>query len=179
MKKLVLLGLTASLLGGCTLVDIADDGKITHRKLTGEWQCTASYPEHNTKTVSRLKLIGDGSLVNNNSIIEPIDKPFFVYDLSSTGTWKFDEQTHKLTYTLTTNSVQRNHTEDALDAMEKDSRYKPYEENLFKKYSKRINKQNTINFTITSLTRDPKNGQYTLVLEQKTAQKSYTSSCVR
>ena len=102
-----------------------------------------------------------------------------MYDLNSTGTWKLDEQTHKLTYTLTTNSVQRNHTADALDAMEKDSRYKPYEENLFKKYSKRINKQNIINFTVTSLTREPNTGKYTLVLEQKTAQKTYSSSCVR
>lgn len=179
MKKLVLLGLTLSLLGGCTLVDMVDDGKITYRKLTGEWQCIASYPEYNTKTVSHLKLMNDGSLINNSSIIEPIDKPFFVYDLNSTGTWKLDEQTHKLTYTLTTNSVQRNHTADALDAMEKDSRYKPYEENLFKKYSKRINKQNIINFTVTSLTREPNTGKYTLVLEQKTAQKTYSSSCVR
>lgn len=179
MKKLGLLGLTVSLLGGCTLADMVDEGQITRRKLVGEWQCTASYPEYNSKTVGHLKLMNDGSWVNNSSIIEPIDKPFFVYDLSSTGTWKLDEQTHKLTYTLTTNSVQRNHTTDALDAMEKDPRYKPYEENLFNIYSKRINKQNTINFTVTSLTREPDTGKYTLVLEQKTAQKTYSSSCVR
>ena len=96
MKKLGLLGLTVSLLGGCTLADMVDEGQITRRKLVGEWQCTASYPEYNSKTVGHLKLMNDGSLVNNSSIIEPIDKPFFVYDLSSTGTWKLDEQTHKL-----------------------------------------------------------------------------------
>ena len=40
MKKLGLLGLTVSLLGGCTLADMVDEGQITRRKLVGEWQCT-------------------------------------------------------------------------------------------------------------------------------------------
>ncbi|WP_109077633.1 hypothetical protein [Aggregatibacter kilianii] len=179
MKKLILLGLTFSFLSGCTLPDMLDDGKITQRKVSGEWQCTSTYPEHNLKTVNNLRLNRDGTLVNNSSIIEPIDKPFFVYETTGSGTWQFNEVDHKLTYTMTTNSVQRKHTEEALDAIEKDSRYKPYEENLFKKYSKRVNKASTINFVVTSLTRNAELGKDVMVLAQKTAQKSYTTSCIR
>ena len=82
MKKLFLLGLTLSFLSGCTLTDLIDNGKITQRKVSGEWQCTSIYPEHNLTTVNNLRLNRDGTLVNNRTIIEPIDKPFFVYEIS-------------------------------------------------------------------------------------------------
>ena len=179
MKKLFLLGLTLSFLSGCTLTDLIDNGKITQRKVSGEWQCTSIYPEHNLTTVNNLRLNRDGTLVNNRTIIEPIDKPFFVYEITGTGTWQLRELDHKLTYTFTTNWVQRRHTEEALDAIKKDSRYKLYEENLFKKYSKRVNKSNTINFVISSLTRDMELGRDMMTLTQNTAQKSYTTACAR
>ena len=62
---------------------------------------------------------------------------------------------------------------------EKETRYKDYEEKLFKKYSQRINKQNTINFVITSLKREQNTGKDVLSLVQQSAQKSYNSNCVR
>ncbi|MBN6078110.1 hypothetical protein HYE59_11420 [Aggregatibacter actinomycetemcomitans] len=179
MKKLVLLGLTLSFLSGCMLTDLIDNGKITRRKVSGEWQCTSIYPEYNLKTVNNLRLNRDGTLVNNSTIIEPIDKPFFVYEITGTGTWRLSELENKLTYTLTANWVQRSHTEEALDAIKKDFRYKPYEENLFNKYSKRVGKSKMINFVISSLTRDMELGRDIMTLTQKTAKKNYTTSCVR
>ncbi len=176
MKKFVLVAFTLSLLSGCTLIDMGP-GKVTKRKLVGNWECTTNYTDHNFKTVNNLKLNQDGSLTNNSTVIEPIDKPFFVYEVSSTGSWLLNE--NRLSYTLTTKAVTPRHTAEAKDAIEKDLRYKDYEEKLFKKYSQRINKQNTINFVITSLKRDQNTGKDVLSLVQQTAQKSYNSNCVR
>lgn len=176
MKKFVLTALSALLLVGCALID-GDPTKISARKLIGSWICTTDYTDHNFRTVNHLKLNRDGSVINDSSVIEPIDKPFFVYKVLSTGSWRLNE--NRLSYILTAKSVLRHHTAEAKDAMEKDLRYQDYEGNLFKKYRQRIGKQNTINFVITSLRRDQNTGKDVLLLVQQTAQKSHNSTCVR
>lgn len=175
MKKLTLTVLAALLLAGCT-IDL-DQQTVSKRKLFGDWVCTTQYTEHNFETINNLSFNRDGSLSNKSSVIEPIGKPFFVYDISGTGMWQLNG--NQLSYTLTPNAVKRNHTVEANDAISMDSRYKDYEKDLFNKYSKRINKRNTINFIITSLRRDQSTGKDMLSLIQQTGQNSYGSSCIR
>ncbi|WP_386697175.1 hypothetical protein [Lonepinella sp. MS14436] len=176
MKQLYLALVPTLLLTACS----SAAQPLTKDALVGEWICTTEYKHANVGTVDFMTLNADGSLKDDNYILDHIlnvltnkniDNYFsspFRYLSINEGTWKLSDDT--LTYDLKQKDFKRLITTSIWEDIQKGNELRKLEEKIYHIHSS--NKGDEVKLTFNKFIKDG------FILSQKINGATYESECL-